>query len=82
MGGVLNWQPNEAPLDVHLTPLLPREVDTPIRELEDSSRLDFDDFMKLMFHMHTAQLPKHRKQAGFTDDQVTVPWPQGRQKKK
>ena len=40
--------------------------------VQDTSRLDFDDFMKVMDHMQKSNIPQTRKQAGFTDDEVTV----------
>lgn len=40
--------------------------------VQDTSRLDFDDFMKVMDHMQKSNIPQTRKQAGFTDDEVTA----------
>ena len=40
--------------------------------VQDTSRIDFDDFMKVMDHMQKSNIPQTRKQAGFTDDEVTA----------
>jgi len=47
-------------------------IGTCLQGVQDTSRLDFDDFMKVMDHMQKSNIPQTRKQAGFTDDEVTV----------
>lgn len=39
----------------------------------NTSRIDFEDFVKVMDYMQESSIAQTRKQAGFTDEEVNAP---------